>query len=137
MYCNVKIRSKLWRGSTSMPRTLEKRRSVPSAVHVNYILERLGRFLMMSEAFMEKFTHSFFCPREMRHFLCCYSVLSVNRHVFIIEPTQHVQSSVLAGEVVHPLRLVRTARRTNSLEACVNGCKPACSTIYPIRNENA
>jgi hypothetical protein len=44
-----------------MPRTLEKRRSVPSAVHFNYIIGRLGHFLMMSETFIAKFTYSFFC----------------------------------------------------------------------------
>jgi len=53
-----------------MPRTLEKRRSIPSAVHFNYIKGRLGRFPMMSEAFIAKFTYSFFCLRELRHFFC-------------------------------------------------------------------
>jgi len=42
-----------------MPHTLEKRRSVPSAVHFNYIIGRLGRFLVMSEDFIAKFTYSF------------------------------------------------------------------------------
>ena len=123
-----------------MPRTLGKRRSIPSAVHFNYIIGRLGRFPMMSEAFIAKFTYSFFCLRELRHFfcvavrLCCYPVVSVYRHLFIIEATQHVQSAVLAEQVLSPLWLVRTARRTNSLQARVNGCKPAWSAIYPIRN---
>jgi len=88
----------------------------------------------MSKAFIAKFTHSFFCLREIRHFLYCYPVVSVYRHLFIIEATQHVQSAVLAEQVLPPLRLVRTARRTNNLQARMNGCKPACSTIYPIRN---
>jgi len=46
-----------------------------------------------------------------------------------------MQSAVLAERVLPPLRLVQTARRTPyNFQACVNGCKPTCSTNYQIRN---
>ena len=72
-----------------------------------------------------------------RFFWCRYPIVSVYWHVFIIEATQHVQSAVLAEQVLPVLWLVRTARRTNSLQARVNGYKLACSTMYPIRNKYA
>ena len=52
-----------------------------------------------------------------------------------ITQTKHVQSAVLTERDLPPLRWVRTARRTScSFQACVNGCKSACSTNYPMRN---
>jgi hypothetical protein len=38
--------------------------------------------------------------RNKRFFWCCYPVVSVYWHVFIIEATQHVQSAVLPEQVL-------------------------------------
>jgi hypothetical protein len=59
-----------------------------------------GRFQMMWEAFIARLPYSFVCLREIRHFLCIYPVVSVYRHVFIIEATQNVQSAVLPEQVL-------------------------------------
>jgi hypothetical protein len=83
-------------------------------------------------------THVFILlSKRNKSFLCLYSVASVDRHVFIFGATEHVQSAVHAERILDPLRLVGTARRTPfSFQACMNGCKPACSTNYPFRNGN-
>jgi hypothetical protein len=78
-------------------------------------------------------------------FYCFYSStrdffrVAIQLYLFFDMPyqaaTQQVQSIGTAERVLPPLRLVRTARRTSySFQACLNGCKLACSTNYPIRN---
>jgi len=48
---------------------------------------------------------------------------------------QKTRAKCCASRVLPALRLVRTARSTPySCQASMNGCKPACSTNYPIRN---
>ena len=73
--------------------------------------------------------------RNKRLFGLVIPVVFVYRHFFISWATKHVQSAVLAELGLPALRLVRTAMRSpHSFKADVNGCKPVCSTIYPIRN---
>ena len=74
--------------------------------------------------------------RNKRLFGLVIPVVFVYQHFFICGATKHVQSAVLAELGLPALKLVRTAMSTpHRFKADVNGCKPVCSTIYPIRNE--
>jgi len=85
---------------------------------------------LMDSAYSTNFSQLFTKGSHHRNI----SLVLSYRHVFIIEATQHVQSAELPVQVLPLLWLVRTARRTNSLQARGNGYKPACSAIYRIRN---